>query len=216
MPRRIIRNLCLCLLLAGLAATPAWAQKNQNPVLTDGQRAAILNVILSSSPISGALAGTRYRVFAIESTVSKLGRGRLQRQAHSLLYDYTNNKTHHVVNDITGGVPGRIIETNLLGTQLPPHPEEVAEAKALASSLDQVKRLLERPNVVIQEGFPVDFAPPAPCDVSRCLQIQVNEIIPRTRAQFLLFVTVDLSARRVVQVRDPRGTTSASLRSKSR
>ncbi len=215
MARRIIRNSVLCALLTLCGISPAGAQGKLNPVLTEADRAAILNMVLTASPISGALAGSRYRVFAINGTIKKAG-GRLRREAHTLLYDYTRNITHHVVNDITVAVPGRIIETNVLSTQLPPHAEEVAEAKELVLGLPQVKQLVSRPNVLLQQGFPVDSTPPPPCNVNRCLEIQVNEVVPRVRAQFLLIATVDLSARKVVQLRDAKGLAALSLKGRGK
>lgn len=175
----------------------------QNPSggLTDGERAAVLDMVLKSSPMKDSLQGSRYRVFAVNDTVVKTPGG-LQKRAYTLLYDYTKNKAYQVVNDITAGAPGAIIETNVLDSLLPPTVEEYAEAKEMVAGLDQVKALIQGKKVVLQEGFPPDS--PAPCNVDRCVQIQVNEIFSGGRSQLLSLVTVDLSAHKVVEVRDMR------------
>jgi hypothetical protein len=204
-----MRTLFRCLLAAGLAVPfggATFAQEARHAGLTAAERTAVLEAVVKSSPLSASLAGSRYRVFAVDSTVAKIAGG-LRREAHTLLYDYTHNKTYHVVNDITGGVPGEVIATNSLDTQLPPHPEEYAEARAMVMALPQVQRLRQLPHVALQDAFPVDGGP-APCDKHRCVQVQVNQSHAGANGVFLLLLTVDLSARQIVEVREPKHPTS--------
>jgi hypothetical protein len=90
--------------------------------------------------------------------------------------------------------------------QPPPNREEYEEAKTIVAGLERVQQLLRQPNVLLQESFPVDS--PSPCDVSRCVEIQVNEVVPRVKQSFLLLVTVDLSNRQVVELRQPKTPTT--------
>ncbi|HSE42419.1 MAG TPA: hypothetical protein VLH08_16760, partial [Acidobacteriota bacterium] len=122
------------------------------------------------------------------------------------IYDYTHNKTYNVVFDATESAPGKFVETLTPSTQPPPNREEYEEAKNVVRSLDRVQQLLRQPNVLLQESFPVDS--PSPCDVSRCVEIQVNEVVPRQKQSFLLLVTVDLSSRQVVEIREPKTPTT--------
>jgi hypothetical protein len=187
------------------AGSAVAATGDQEAALTPQERAAVIDMALQASPVRAAIQGSRYRVFAVDAMVVKVAGG-VQRQAHTLVYDYSHNRTYHIIMDITAGVPGTLRGVTILDTQLPPHAEEYAEAKALVSNLDVVQRLLESRYVVIQEGFPVDAGPP--CDRHRCLQMYVNEIIPGVHAHFLLVVTVDLSMRQIVEVWEPRDPTS--------
>lgn len=173
--------------------------------LVDSERSAILKMVLDTEPARSGLRGSRYRVFGIQATGVKTADG-LRRYAYTLIYDYSHNKTYQAINDVTSGAPGKIVEIKNPSVQPPPSSEEYAEAKQLTGNLHRVKRLLSRPNVVLQESFPIDS--PEPCDISRCVEIQVNEIIPGAKLHFLLLVTVDLSARQVVDVRDPKTQTS--------
>jgi hypothetical protein len=205
--RKLLRFLGLAVLaMIMYGGSILHAQGAPEAALTAHERAAVLEMVLQATPAATALRGSRHRVFAVDATVVKVSGG-VQRQAHTLVYDYTHNRTYRIVTDITAGVPGTLLDITLMSTQLPPHAEEYAEAKALVASLGQVQRLLEDPYVVLQEGFPVDGGP-APCDVHRCVQIHVNEIIPGVRAHFLLFVTVDLSTLQIVAVREARDPTS--------
>jgi len=110
------------------------------------------------------------------------------------------------VYDATSRVPGRYIETLTPSVQPPPNREEYEEAKAVVNGLERVQNLLKQPNVILQESFPTDT--PAPCDISRCVEIQVNEVIPLKKQNFLLLVTVDLSTQKVVDVRQPKTPTT--------
>jgi hypothetical protein len=188
------------------AGRAGFAGEGPDAGLTAAERTAVVETVTRSSSLGASLAGSRYRVFAVGTAVTKVAGG-VRREAHTLLYDYTNDKTYHVVNDITAGVPGAVIETSALDTQLPPHPEESAEARALVQALPQVQQLMRLPDVVLRDGFPVDGASP-PCHEHRCLQIQVNQIPPGANGVFLLLVTVDVSARQVVEVREPKRPTS--------
>ncbi len=186
--------------LVGLGVNQVWAGEVTHRGLTSGERAAILKSVQTAIPL-GRAPNSRYRVFSVESTVAKTADG-WQRQAHTLLYDYNRNKTYHVVNDITAGAPGRVLSTEILATQVPPAAEEYAEAKDLVMALEVVQKLKRSPHVVLQDSFPVERG--APCDVDRCVEIQVNQLTPGERPKFLRLVTVDLSARKVVEVRTPR------------
>lgn len=198
--------LCLTLILV-YAVTFVQSAEPAGPFrgLVDTERSVILKMVLEAEPARTGLRGSRYRVFGVQATAVKTPEG-LRRYAYTIIYDYSHNKTYQAINDITFGVPGKIVEIKNPFAQPPPSAEEYAEAKQLTGNLHRVKRLLARPNVVLQESFPVDS--PEPCDISRCVEIQVNEIIPGTKLHFLLLVTVDLSAGKVVDVRDPKTQTS--------
>jgi hypothetical protein len=173
--------------------------------LTDAERSAILSDVLNSEPVKTELRGSRYRVFGIQATAVKTSEG-LRRYSYTLLYDYTHNKTYNIVNDVSAGAPGKILEVNKPSTQPPPNREEYTEAKQLVAALDRVKNLLLQPSVKLQESFPVDS--PEPCDLDRCIEIQVNDIVPGKHLNFLLLVTVDLSTLQIVEVREPKSPTS--------
>ncbi len=172
--------------------------------LTDVEREVIKNRVLNKT-LHHELQGSRYRIFGIQATPVKTSEG-LRRYAYTLLYDYSRNKTYNVVFDATDRVPGKLIEIMTPSVQPPPNREEYEEAKAIVRSLERVQDLLEQPNVILQDSFPVDS--PAPCDVSRCIEIQVNEVIPREKQNFLLLVTVDLSTGKIVEIRQPKTPTS--------
>jgi hypothetical protein len=172
--------------------------------LTEEERAAVEEQVLNKT-LRSELRNSRYRIFGINATPVKTSAG-LRRYAYALIYDYSRNKTYNVVSDVTDSVPGKIIEVLSPSVQPPPSREEYDEAMNIVSGLERVQRLLKQPNVKLQESFPVDS--PSPCDISRCVEIQVSEIIPRQKLNFLLLVTVDLSTRQVVEVREPKTPTS--------
>jgi hypothetical protein len=172
--------------------------------ITDTEREVIRQEVISKT-LRNELQGSRYRIFGIQSTTVKTSDG-VRRYVYTLLYDYTHNKTYNVVYDATNRVPGKYVETLTPSVQPPPNREEYEEAKAVVSGLERVQNLLKQPNVILQESFPTDS--PAPCDISRCVEIQVNEVIPRKKQNFLLLVTVDLSSSKVVDVRQPKTPTS--------
>jgi hypothetical protein len=174
------------------------------PGLTDADRELIRQEVINRT-LQNELQGSRYRIFGIQATPVKTSEG-VRRYVYTLLYDYTHNKTYNVVFDATDRVPGKFVETMTPSVQPPPNREEYEEAKAVVSGLTRVQNLLKQPNVILQESFPTDS--PTPCDVSRCVEIQVNEVIPRKKQNFLLLVTVDLSSGRVVDVRQPKTPTT--------
>lgn len=182
-------------------------KKIKSPVsagITDTEREVIRQEVVNKT-LRNELEGSRYRIFGIQSTPVKTAEG-TRRYVYTLLYDYTHNKTYNVVFDATNRAPGKYVETLTPSVQPPPSREEYEEAKALVSGLDRVQNLLKQPNVILQESFPTDS--PAPCDISRCVEIQVNEVIPRKKQNFLLLVTVDLSTSKVVDVRQPKTPTT--------
>jgi hypothetical protein len=172
--------------------------------LTDAERAAIKEEVVNNI-LRTDLQGSRYRIFGIQATPVKTSDG-LRRYAYTLIYDYTRNKTYNVVFDATERAPGKFVEILTPSVQPPPNREEYEDAKTIVAGLDRVQQLLRQPNVLLQESFPVDS--PSPCDVSRCVEIQVNEVVPRVKQSFLLLVTVDLSTRQVVEVRQPKTPTT--------
>jgi hypothetical protein len=172
--------------------------------LTDAERSAIKEEVVKNI-LRAELQGSRYRIFGIQSTPVKTSDG-LRRYAYTLIYDYTRNKTYNVVFDATERAPGKFVETMTPSVQPPPNREEYEEAKTIVAGLERVQQLLRQPNVLLQESFPVDS--PSPCDVSRCVEIQVNEVVPRVKQSFLLLVTVDLSNRQVVELRQPKTPTT--------
>ncbi len=172
--------------------------------LTDREREVIRKEVVGTT-LQNELQGGRYRVFGIQSTPVKTSEG-TRRYVYTLLYDYTHNKTYNVVYDATDRVPGKFVETMTPSVQPPPNREEYEEAKALVSGMNRVQSLMKQPNVILQESFPTDS--PAPCDINRCVEIQVNEVAPRKKQNFLLLVTVDLSTSKVVDVRQPKTPTS--------
>jgi hypothetical protein len=172
--------------------------------ITDAERDVIRQDVVNKT-LQNELRGSRYRIFGIQSTPVKTSDG-VRRYVYTLLYDYTHNKTYNVVYDATNRVPGKYVETLTPSVQPPPSREEYEEAKAAVSSLERVQNLLKQPNVILQESFPTDT--PAPCDISRCVEIQVNEVIPKKKQNFLLLVTVDLSTGKVVDVRQPKTPTT--------
>jgi hypothetical protein len=172
--------------------------------ITDPERELIRQEVVNKT-LQNELQGSRYRIFGIQSTPVKTSDG-VRRYVYTLLYDYTHNKTYNVVYDATNRVPGKYVETLTPSVQPPPNREEYEEAKAVVSGLERVQNLLKQPNVILQESFPTDT--PAPCDISRCVEIQVNEVIPRKKQNFLLLVTVDLSSSKVVDIRQPKTPTS--------
>lgn len=172
--------------------------------LTDPERELIRQEVVNKT-LRNELQGSRFRIFGIQATPVKTSEG-VRRYAYTLLYDYTHNKTYNVVFDATDRAPGRFVETMTPSVQPPPNRAEYEEAKSIVKGLERVQNLLKQPNVILQESFPTDS--PAPCDVSRCVEIQVNEVIPRKKQNFLLLVTVDLSTSKVVDVRQPETPTS--------
>ena len=132
--------------------------------------------------------------------------GGLRREAHTMILDIGRNKTYHIVNDVSNGVPGQIIQSTTLDSYSPFTTEEYTEARNLMMKLDRVKELLKQPNMAIQDGFPPVQSPVASCaDLShRCVEMQVNEYPPGRNALFRLIVTVDLSTSQVVEVREPK------------
>ena len=210
----MIRKTWLLVFLAGLwIAGPAIAQNNTGLIraggdvwapLTDSERAAIENRVLTDT-LKTELRGSRYRIFATNSTAIKTDQG-LRRYAYTLIYDYTRNRTYNVISDVTGRAPGTIVDILKPTTMPPPNMEEYAEAKALVAALDRVKPLLASPTVKLQESFPVDTPPP--CDEDRCVEIQVNYLQPGGNYTFLLLVTVNLSRQEVTEVREPSTPTS--------
>jgi hypothetical protein len=172
--------------------------------ITDADRDVIRQEVVNKT-LQNELQGSRYRIFGIQSTPVKTSEG-VRRYVYTLLYDYTHNKTYNVVFDATNRVPGKYVETLTPSVQPPPSREEYEEAKAVVKGLERVQTLLKQPNVILQESFPTDS--PAPCDISRCVEIQVNEVIPLKKQNFLLLVTVDLSTSKVVDVRQPKTPTT--------
>lgn len=172
--------------------------------VTDAEREVIRQEVVNKT-LQNELQGSRYRIFGIQSTPVKTSDG-VRRYVYTLLYDYTHNKTYNVVYDATNRVPGKYVETLTPSVQPPPNRDEYEEAKALVKGLERVQNLLKQPNVILQESFPTDT--PAPCDISRCVEIQVNEVIPLKKQNFLLLVTVDLSNSKVVDVRQPKTPTT--------
>ena len=220
MLRTLFLSVILCLALNGIQAADQ-EDKNPKPTheasskkkhvaknafsgLTQNEREAIREEVTNKT-LQSELKGSRYRIFGIQATPVKTEDG-LRRYAYTLIYDYSRNKTYNVVFDTTESSPGVFVETMTPSVQPPPNDEEYAEAKEIVAELDRVQQLVKKPNVVLQESFPVDS--PAPCDVNRCVEIQVNEVIPRQKQSFLLLVTVDLSSRRVVDVRQPKTPTT--------
>ena len=209
-----MRKTWLLFLLAGLlVSAPAFTQTRPDKIrpngdawtsLTDSERAVIENRVLTDT-LKTELRGSRYRIFGTQSTGVKTELG-LRRYAYTLIYDYTRNKTYNVVSDVTDRVPGKIVEVMKPSTMPPPSREEYEEALALVRNLDRVKPLLDSPSVKLQESFPADS--PAPCDVDRCVEIQVNNLQPEGKHTFLLLVTVNLSRQEVTEVREPSTATS--------
>jgi hypothetical protein len=165
----------------------------------------IEKAILNTKKVKDRLAGKRYRVHAANEAVTKDG-GRGKREHHAVIYDYTTNKTLHVITDPDR--PGdNVVSLQTLTTQLPPSDEEYAEAEAIASRDPRVQQALSKPNARFQRAFIVDEAIGG-CDVSRCVDVQVNRVVPGVSATFLLSVIVDLSAQKIVEVRTPKGPNS--------
>jgi hypothetical protein len=204
--RKAIYTFAILLFYVSFAVT---ADQNRSKtrlsgVITDADRDVIRKEVVDKT-LQNELQGSRYRVFGIQSTPVKTPDG-IRRYVYTLLYDYTHNKTYNVVYDATNRVPGKFVETLTPSVQPPPNREEYDEAKAVVSRLERVQNLLKQPNVILQESFPTDT--PAPCDISRCVEIQVNEVIPKKKQNFLLLVTVDLSTQKVVDVRQPKTPTT--------
>lgn len=172
--------------------------------LRDDERAAIERRVLGDT-LKVELHGSRYRIFATNATAVKTDQG-LRRYAYTLIYDYTRNKTYNVVNDVTDRIPGRVVEVMKPSTMPPPSMEEYAEAKRLVNGLDRVKAMLASPTVKLQDSFPVDSPPP--CDVDRCIEVQVNDLKPGGNYTFLLLITVNLSRQEITEVREPSSPTS--------
>jgi hypothetical protein len=203
-----MRNICSCL-LAILLFFPSFRlsadQKSRSSFgLTDREREVIRQEVIKKT-LSNELQESRYRIFGIQSTPVKTSEG-VRRYVYTLIYDYTHNKTYNVIFDATDSVPGKFVDTLTPSVQPPPNREEYEEAKAIVGGLERVQNLLKQPNVILQESFPTDSPPP--CDISRCVEIQVNEVIPRKKQNFLLLVTVDLSSSKVVDIRQPKTPTS--------
>ncbi|HEY7161035.1 MAG TPA: hypothetical protein VH815_07230 [Acidobacteriota bacterium] len=194
----------LFLVLSTFAADQNKLKLRTSAGITDAERDVIRQEVVNKT-LQNELQGSRYRIFGIQSTPVKTSEG-VRRYVYTLLYDYSHNKTYNVVYDATNRVPGKYIETLTPTVQPPPSREEYEEAKALVNKLERVQSLLKQPNVILQESFPTDS--PAPCDISRCVEIQVNEVIPLKKQNFLLLVTVDLSTSKVVDVRQPKTPTT--------
>lgn len=209
-----MRKTWLLLFLAGfLMSVPAYSQSNADrprpngdvwAPLSDAERAIIENRVITDT-LKTELRGSRYRIFATQATAVKTDQG-LRRYAYTLIYDYTQNKTYNVVSDVTEKLPGKIVEVMKPSTMPPPSKEEYAEAMELVRGLERVKLLLAAPSVKLQESFPVDS--PSPCDVDRCVEIQVSDIQPGGKNTFLLLITVNLSRREITEVREPSTSTS--------
>lgn len=206
MLRKTIYTLAILVFAVSLAVGAEQNRIKSRPFtgITDTEREVIRQEVITKT-LQNELQGSRYRIFGIQSTPVKTSDG-VRRYVYTLLYDYTHNKTYNVVYDATNRVPGKYVETLTPSVQPPPNREEYEEAKAVVSGLERVQNLLKQPNVILQESFPTDT--PAPCDISRCVEIQVNEVIPRKKQNFLLLVTVDLSSSKVVDVRQPKTPTS--------
>lgn len=200
MKRLLLQTPIFAALLVCTGIQQSRAQTDPHASLTEQERAAVLRSTIASEPVRRVLNGNRYRVFALEAAAVKKA-GAVIRETHVLLYDYTNNKGYQITSDIRAGVPGTAFELETLGGALPPHAEEYAEAREMVLGLERVKTLMQRPNVRLQDAFPVGSPPP--CEVNRCIEMHVIEAIPGTRMHLLLLVTVDLSARRVAEVRQP-------------
>lgn len=206
MLKSIARLLAILLLLPSfqLSAEQNKLKTRMSAGLTDAERELIRQEVVNQT-LQNELQGSRYRIFGIQATPVKTTEG-VRRYVYTLIYDYSHNKTYNVVFDATDRVPGKFVETMTPSVQPPPSREEYEEAKAIVSGLERVQSLLKQPNVILQESFPTDS--PAPCDISRCVEIQVNEVVPRKKQNFLLLVTVDLSTSKVVDVRQPKTPTS--------
>lgn len=206
MLKSIARLLAILLLLPSfqLSAEQNKLKTRMSAGLTDAERELIRQEVVNQT-LQNELQGSRYRIFGIQATPVKTSEG-VRRYVYTLIYDYSHNKTYNVVFDATDRVPGKFVETMTPSVQPPPSREEYEEAKAIVSGLERVQSLLKQPNVILQESFPTDS--PAPCDISRCVEIQVNEVVPRKKQNFLLLVTVDLSTSKVVDVRQPKTPTS--------
>jgi hypothetical protein len=212
MTKRVVHGFCIILfwlVSSGLNAKDTSAPEKSRfdafAGLTEQDRSSIQKMILDTEPVRSGLRGSRYRIFGTQSTGVKTAEG-LRRYAYTLIYDYSRNKTYQIINDVSAGIPGKILEINNPAVPPPPTAEEYAEARQIAGSLQRVKLLLSKPKVILQDSFPIES--PAPCDINRCVEVQVNEIIPGVRLNFLLLVTVDLSTRQVVEVRDPKTPTA--------
>jgi hypothetical protein len=201
-----VYTFAILLLLASLtySADQSKVKLRGSLTITDSEREVIRQEVVNRT-LQNELQGSRYRIFGIQSTPVKTSDG-VRRYVYTLLYDYTHNKTYNVVFDATNRVPGKYVETLTPSVQPPPNREEYEEAKALVKGLERVQNLLKQPNVILQESFPTDS--PAPCDISRCVEIQVNEVVPLKKQNFLLLVTVDLSTSKVVDVRQPKTPTT--------
>jgi hypothetical protein len=177
--------------------------------LTEEERAAVLDMALKSDLVKNNLKESRYRVLGVEATAVKIPNG-LRREAHTMIIDVGKNKTYHVVNDVTAGAPGNIIQATMLDSFAPFMMEEYAEARELMMKVDRVQKLMEQPNMGIQNGFPPQQSPVAACaDYShRCVEMHVVEAPPGKNGFFRLLVTVDLSAGQVVEVREPKTPTA--------
>ena len=206
MLKSIARLLAILLLLPSfqLSADQNKLKTRMSAGLTDAERELIRQEVVNQT-LQNELQGSRYRIFGIQATPVKTSEG-VRRYVYTLIYDYSHNKTYNVVFDATDRIPGKFVETMTPSVQPPPSREEYQEAKAIVSGLERVQSLLKQPNVILQESFPTDS--PAPCDISRCVEIQVNEVVPRKKQNFLLLVTVDLSTSKVVDVRQPKTPTS--------
>jgi hypothetical protein len=204
--RKTISTFAILLFSVSFAVTAEQnrSKTRQSGAITDADRDVIRKEVVEKT-LQNELKGSRYRIFGIQSTFVKTPDG-VRRYIYTLLYDYTHNKTYNVVFDATNRVPGKYVETLTPSVQPPPNRQEYEEAKVVVSGLERVQNLLKQPNVFLQESFPTDT--PAPCDISRCVEIQVNEVIPKKKQNFLLLVTVDLSTQKVVDVRQPKTPTT--------
>jgi hypothetical protein len=204
--RKTISTFAILLFSVSFAVTAEQnrSKTRQSGAITDADRDVIRKEVVEKT-LQNELKGSRYRIFGIQSTFVKTPDG-VRRYVYTLLYDYTHNKTYNVVFDATNRVPGKYVETLTPSVQPPPNRQEYEEAKVVVSGSERVQNLLKQPNVFLQESFPTDT--PAPCDISRCVEIQVNEVIPKKKQNFLLLVTVDLSTQKVVDVRQPKTPTT--------
>jgi hypothetical protein len=172
--------------------------------LRDDERSAIENRVIGDT-LKAELHGSRYRIFGTESTAVKVDHV-LRRYAYSLIYDYTHNKTYNVVSDVTERIPGKIVEVMKPSTMPPPSQEEYAEALAAVGSVTRIKTMLDSPTVKLQPSFPVNS--PSPCDVDRCIEVQVNDLKPGGNYTFLLLVSYNLSKQEIAEIRQPSSPTS--------
>jgi len=107
------------------AGRAGFAGEGPDAGLTAAERTAVVETVTRSSSLGASLAGSRYRVFAVGTAVTKVAGG-VRREAHTLLYDYTNDKTYHVVNDITLLVTVDVSARQVVEVREPKRPTSLA------------------------------------------------------------------------------------------